>query len=160
MSIYDFKVKTIDGQETTIGTYRGKALLIVNVASDCGFTAQYAGLEELHRKYKDRGFEVLGFPCNQFGAQEPGTETQIKSFCESRFQVSFPLFAKIEVNGAGTHPLYEYLKSKEKGFLGTAGIKWNFTKFLVGPDGTVEKRFPPQTKPEALESEILALLPQ
>jgi glutathione peroxidase len=160
MNLYEFKVKTIDGKEESLAPYQGKVLLIVNVASDCGFTPQYAGLEELYRKYKDRGFTVLGFPCNQFGAQEPGTESQIKSFCESRFQVSFPLFAKVDVNGPNAHPLYEFLKSKEKGLLGTSGIKWNFTKFLVGPDGTVEKRFAPQAKPESLESEIQALLPQ
>jgi glutathione peroxidase len=160
MSVYDFKVKTIDGKETTLAPYHGKVLLIVNVASECGFTSQYSGLEDLRRKYHERGFEVLGFPCNQFGAQEPGTEAQIKQFCESRFQVSFPLFAKIEVNGPGTHPLWEYLKTKEKGVLGTTAIKWNFTKFLVGPDGTVEQRFAPQAEPASLENQIQALLPQ
>ncbi len=160
MSIYDFKVKTNDGSETTLSSYRGKVLLVVNVASECGFTAQYSGLEELHKKYKDRGFEVLAFPCNQFGGQEPGTDAQIKSFCESRFQISFPLFAKIDVNGGNAHPLYEYLKHEEKGFLGTSGIKWNFTKFLIGPDGTVVARLSPQAKPESLEAQIQALLPQ
>jgi glutathione peroxidase len=128
--------------------------LIVNVASECGYTPQYAGLEALYRKYKDRGFEVLGFPCNQFGAQEPGDEEQIKSFCETRFDVSFPLFAKIDVNGPGTHPLYEFLKTAEPGLLGTEAIKWNFTKFLVAKDGSVRNRYAPQTKPEAIAADI------
>jgi glutathione peroxidase len=126
----------------------------VNVASECGYTPQYAGLEALYRKYKDRGFEVLGFPCNQFGGQEPGDEKQIKSFCETRFDVSFPLFAKIDVNGPGTHPLYEFLKSAEPGLFGTEAIKWNFTKFLVAKDGSVRKRYAPQTKPEAIAADI------
>ena len=153
-SIYDFSARSIEGNDRPLADYKGKALLIVNVASECGYTPQYAGLEALYRKYKDRGFEVLGFPCNQFGGQEPGDEEQIKSFCETRFDVSFPLFAKIDVNGPGTHPLYEFLKTAEPGLLGTEAIKWNFTKFLVAKDGSVRKRYAPQTKPEAIAADI------
>ena len=153
-SIYDFSARSIEGNDRPLADYKGKALLIVNVASECGYTPQYAGLEALYRKYKDRGFEVLGFPCNQFGGQEPGDEEQIKTFCETRFGVSFPLFAKIDVNGPGTHPLYEFLKSAEPGLLGTEAIKWNFTKFLVAKDGSVRKRYAPQTKPEAIAADI------
>jgi glutathione peroxidase len=153
-SIYDFSARSIEGNDRPLADYKGKALLIVNVASECGYTPQYAGLEALYRKYKDRGFEVLGFPCNQFGGQEPGDEKQIKSFCETRFDVSFPLFAKIDVNGPGTHPLYEFLKTAEPGLLGTEAIKWNFTKFLVAKDGSVRKRYAPQTKPEAIAADI------
>jgi glutathione peroxidase len=157
-TIYDFSARSIEGNDRPLSDYKGKALLIVNVASECGYTPQYAGLEALYRKYKDRGFEVLGFPCNQFGAQEPGTEEQIKSFCETRFDVSFPLFAKIDVNGPSTHPLYEFLKAAEPGLLGTEAIKWNFTKFLVAKDGSVRKRYAPQTKPEAIAADIEAAL--
>jgi glutathione peroxidase len=157
-NIYDFKVKTIDGKETTLAPYKGKALLIVNVASECGFTPQYDGLEKLYEKYQAEGLEVLGFPCNQFGAQEPGDEQKISSFCKTQFGVKFPMFAKIDVNGKDAHPLYEYLKSQEKGLLGTEAIKWNFTKFLVGRDGTVLKRFAPQKTPESLEPEVTAAL--
>jgi glutathione peroxidase len=156
--IYSFQVKTIDGKETTLADFKGKALLIVNVASQCGFTGQYKGLEALHRKYRDKGFEVLGFPCNQFGAQEPGDESEIKNFCSLNYDVTFPMFAKIDVNGAKTHPLYEFLKKEEKGILGTEGIKWNFTKFLVSKDGKVLKRFASTTSPESLEKEIEAAL--
>jgi glutathione peroxidase len=133
-------------------------LLIVNVASECGFTPQYAGLEALQRKHAPAGFAVLGFPCNQFGAQEPGTEAQIRDFCESSYAVSFPLFAKIDVNGSDAHPLYQFLKSSEPGLLGTEAIKWNFTKFLVGRDGKVIKRYAPATKPEAIEADIAEAL--
>ena len=157
-TIYDFSARSIEGNDRPLSDYKGKALLIVNVASECGYTPQYAGLEALYRKYKDRGFEVLGFPCNQFGGQEPGDEEQIKSFCETRFDVSFPLFAKIDVNGPGTHPLYEFLKSAEPGLLGTEAIKWNFTKFLVAKDGSVRKRYAPQTKPEPIAADIEAAL--
>jgi glutathione peroxidase len=157
-SVHDFKAKAIDGTERSLAQYRGKVLLIVNVASECGFTPQYAGLEALYRKYHDRGFEVLGFPCNQFGAQEPGDEMQIRAFCESRYSVSFPLFAKIDVNGPGAHPLFAYLKSAEPGMLGTEGIKWNFTKFLIGRDGRPIKRYAPATKPEAIEADVGAAL--
>jgi len=153
-SIYDIPVKTIDLEETTLAPYRGKVLLIVNVVSRCGFTPQYEGLEALYRKYKDRGLEVLGFPCNQFAHQEPGDEQEIKSFCKLRYDITFPLFAKIEVNGDGTHPLYRLLKQAQPGLLGTEAIKWNFTKFLVGRDGTVLARFAPQDKPESLVAAI------
>ena len=158
MNLYDFKVKTIDGKETTLAPYKGKALLIVNVASDCGFTPQYEGLERLHKELGAKGFEVLGFPCNQFGGQEPGEESAIQNFCTTKYSVTFPLFSKIDVNGANAHPLFEFLKNEEKGLLGTTGIKWNFTKFLVTPDGKVVKRFAPQTKPEALLADITAVL--
>jgi glutathione peroxidase len=153
-TVYDFKARSVEGNDRSLEDYRGKVLLVVNVASECGYTPQYTGLEALYRKFKDRGFEVLGFPCNQFGAQEPGTEAQIKNFCETRFGVSFPLFAKIDVNGPATHPLYEFLKSAEPGLLGTEAIKWNFTKFLVAKDGSVVKRYAPQTKPEAIAADI------
>ncbi len=157
-TVYDFSARAIDGAERSLKDYAGKVLLVVNVASGCGFTPQYAGLEALYRKHRQAGLEVLGFPCNQFGSQEPGTEAQIQQFCETRFQVSFPLFAKVDVNGPGTHPLYAFLKSSEPGLLGTEAIKWNFTKFLVGRDGKVIKRYAPQTKPEALEADVEAAL--
>jgi glutathione peroxidase len=157
-SVYEFTAHTVEGQDRTLADYKGKVLLVVNVASECGFTPQYEGLEALHRKFKDRGFAVLGFPCDQFGAQEPGSEAQIKSFCESRFGVTFPLFAKIDVNGAAAHPLYQFLKSSEPGLLGTEAIKWNFTKFLVGKNGKTVKRYAPQTKPEAITGDIEAAL--
>ena len=157
-TVYDFSARTIDGQERPLAEYRGQVLLIVNVASECGFTPHYAGLEALQRKHAAQGFAVLGFPCNQFGGQEPGNEAQIKSFCETRFGVTFPLFAKIEVNGPGTHPLYAFLKAAEPGLLGTEGIKWNFTKFLVGRDGKVIKRYAPAAKPEAIEADIVRAL--
>jgi len=158
MSIYDYQVKTIDGKEVSLSQYRGKPLLIVNVASKCGFTSQYEGLQKLYEKYKDQGFAVLGFPCNQFGGQEPGSEAEIKSFCDLNYQVTFPMFAKIDVNGENTAPLYQFLKSQQKGLLGTEAIKWNFTKFLVDGSGQVLKRFAPQTKPEEINDEIQALL--
>jgi glutathione peroxidase len=154
MSVYPFKVKTIDGKEISLSEYRGKALLIVNVASHCGFTPQYAGLENLYKKYKDKGFAVLGFPCNQFGAQEPGNEAEIKSFCDLNFGVTFPLFAKIDVNGANADPLYKYLTNDKPGVLGTEAIKWNFTKFLIDPKGEPVKRYASTTKPEDLEKEV------
>jgi glutathione peroxidase len=154
MSIYDFKVRTIDGLETTLAPYRGKVMLVVNTASACGFTPQYEGLEKLYQKFKDRGLVVLGFPCNQFGSQESGSEAEIKSFCETRFHITFPIFSKIDVNGRQAHPLYQFLKKAKRGFLGTQAIKWNFTKFLVDADGTVLKRFGSTTKPEALERHL------
>ncbi|MFT3907022.1 MAG: glutathione peroxidase [Steroidobacteraceae bacterium] len=160
MSVYDFNARGIDGADHCLGDYRGKALLVVNVASQCGFTPQYTGLEALYRKYRERGFEVLGFPCNQFGAQEPGDEAAIHHFCSTNYQVSFPLFAKIEVNGANAHPLYQYLKGEKPGVLGTQGIKWNFTKFLVNRQGEAVRRFAPTDKPEHLERDIEALLGQ
>jgi glutathione peroxidase len=157
-AVYDFEAQDINGRTRSLSAYREKVLLIVNVASECGFTPQYAGLEALQRKFAARGFTVLGFPCNQFGAQEPGGEDQIKAFCESRFDVTFPLFAKVEVNGAGAHPMYAYLKSAEPGLLGSEAIKWNFTKFLVNKQGNVVRRYAPTTKPEAIASDIEGLL--
>jgi glutathione peroxidase len=159
-SIYEFAPKLPDGQAKPLADYRGKALLIVNTASKCGFTPQYAGLEALHRKYGERGLSVLGFPCNQFGAQEPGDAQEIATFCTTTYDVSFPLFAKIEVNGANADPLYRYLKKQKRGIFGTPGIKWNFTKFLVAPDGRVVGRYAPTVKPEALAAKIEKLLPR
>jgi glutathione peroxidase len=158
-TLQDIEVQTIAGQRQRLADYAGKTLLIVNVASECGFTPQYKGLEALYRQYKDRGFFVLGFPCNQFGHQEPGDEAQIQSFCSLNYGVSFPMFGKIEVNGAGTHPLYRYLKQSAPGLLGTEGIKWNFTKFLVDPLGRVVARYAPTDKPESLATDIEAHLP-
>ena len=156
--LYSFSVKTINLNEESLEKYRAQVLLIVNTASRCGFTPQYQGLEKLYQKFKDRGFSVLGFPCNQFGYQEPGNEAEIKNFCETQYQVTFPMFAKIDVNGEEAHPLYQYLKQEGKGILGTEAIKWNFTKFLVDRDGKVVQRFAPNTEPEKLEKEIEALL--
>ena len=158
MSEFDFSARGLDGTETPLERHRGQVLLIVNVASRCGFTPQYAGLEALYRKFRDRGFAVLGFPCNQFGAQEPGTAAEIGSFCSSTYDVTFPMFAKIDVNGDAAHPLYQYLKDEKPGLLGTEAIKWNFTKFLVGRDGKVVRRFAPNVKPEDIEPHIAALL--
>lgn len=153
-SIYDIPVKTIDGTETTLAPFRGKVLLIVNVASKCGFTTQYEGLEQLYKRYQEKGLEILGFPCNQFGGQEPGTEEEIRSFCSLNFGVTFPMFAKIDVNGSGEHPLYTFLKSQKGGILGFDAIKWNFTKFLVGREGHVIARYAPTTTPHSLEADI------
>jgi glutathione peroxidase len=150
-SIYDFSAKSIDGTEQSLATYRGNTLLIVNVASKCGFTPQYEGLEALYRKYRDRGLVVLGFPCDQFGHQEPGDENEIKSFCTLHYDVTFPLFAKIDVNGDHAHPLYEHLKHQAKGMLGTEAIKWNFTKFLVDRNGNVVQRFESAVTPDSTE---------
>jgi glutathione peroxidase len=158
MTVYDIPVKTINGDEQTLAGYRGWPLLIVNVASKCGFTPQYTGLEALQRKYQSRGFAVLGFPCDQFGHQEPGNEAEIEQFCKLTYDVSFPMFTKIDVNGANTHPLYQFLKKEQPGILGTEGIKWNFTKFLVDGNGKVVKRYAPTDKPEDLGSDIEALL--
>jgi glutathione peroxidase len=157
MSAYDYSALTIDGIDTPLSRYRGHASLIVNVASKCGFTPQYAGLEALYRKYHQKGFEVLGFPCDQFGHQEPGDEAEIKNFCSLNFGVSFPMFAKIKVNGPDTHPLYAYLKESLPGVLGIEAIKWNFTKFLVDRDGVPIKRFSPADKPESIEPELSSL---
>ncbi|MDY7545421.1 glutathione peroxidase [Glaciimonas sp. Gout2] len=157
-NIYDFAVERLDGTPTTLADYRGKVVLIVNTASKCGFTPQYKGLEELYDKYHSQGFEVLGFPCNQFGSQEPGTAEEIGAFCEKNFGVNFPLFAKIDVNGDHAAPLFQYLKNSAPGLLGSEGIKWNFTKFLINKDGTVFDRYAPQTKPEALTTDIEKLL--
>ena len=153
-SLYDIPVTTIDGAEQTLAPYQGKVLVIVNTASQCGFTPQYKGLEALHRELGPKGVEILGFPCNQFGSQEPGNEEEIKSFCSLTYDVSFPMFAKIDVNGERTHPLYRHLKSERPGLLGTEAIKWNFTKFLVGRDGTVLKRYAPTDTPESMRADI------
>lgn len=157
-SIYDFTARDIDGKERSLSEYRGKVLLIVNTASQCGFTYQYKGLEELHRKYAAQGVEVLGFPCNQFGKQEPGDADEIKNFCSLTYDVTFPMFAKIDVNGPNAHPLYKYLSESKRGFLGTKNIKWNFTKFLIDREGRVRGRFGPTTKPEALDGVIARAL--
>ncbi len=157
-NIYDITVTTIDGEQTNLSFHQGHPMLIVNVASQCGFTKQYAGLEALYKKYKDKGFSVLGFPCNQFGAQEPGSEAEVKQFCENTYAVTFPLFAKVAVNGVDTHPLYKLLKSQQKGLLGSEKIKWNFTKFLINSKGEVCKRYAPTTTPEAIAKDIEALL--
>jgi glutathione peroxidase len=156
--IYDIEVTTIDGVRKTLTEYRGKVLLIVNVASKCGFTSQYAGLEELHRHYQGGGFAVLGFPCDQFGHQEPGDETEIRNFCSLTYQVSFPMFAKLQVNGDLSHPLYRLLKSAQKGIFGSEAIKWNFTKFLVDREGTVVKRYAPTDTPESIVKDLALLL--
>ena len=155
MSLYDIDLTTLDGKPQTMAAFRGRTLLIVNVASHCGYTSQYAGLQALHNQYKDRNFAVLGFPCDQFGHQEPGTEAEIASFCEHNYGVNFPMYAKIEVNGANAHPLYALLKSGQGG---SDPIKWNFTKFLVGPEGTVEKRYASGDSPEAIGKELEARL--
>jgi len=156
--LYSIPVTAQDGRETTLEEHRGKVLLVVNTASKCGFTPQYKGLEGLYEQYRERGLEVLGFPCNQFGQQEPGSDDEIKEFCELNFGVSFPLYSKVDVNGPGAHPLFAELKQRAPGILGTEGIKWNFTKFLVNRDGEVVKRFAPKDKPEALAADIEALL--
>lgn len=157
-NLFSIPLTRIDGTQTTLAEYQGKVLLIVNTASHCGFTPQYAGLEALYRKYKDRGFAVLGFPCNQFGGQEPADEAGIQSFCSLNYSVSFPMFAKIDVNGPNAHPLYTAIKKNAPGVLGTEGIKWNFTKFLVSADGSVVGRFAPMSSPEQLEKQIEPLL--
>ena len=155
-SIYDFTARDIDDKERALSEFRGKVLLIVNVASHCGFTPQYKGLEALHRKYAGKGVEVLGFPCNQFGKQEPGDAAEIKTFCSTTYDVTFPIFAKIDVNGPAAHPLYQYLEREKRGFLGTKTIKWNFTKFLIGRDGKVLARFAPTVTPQRLDAVIAA----
>ena len=158
MSIYDIDVKTIDGKPQKLEAYRGKSLLVVNVASKCGFTPQYEGLQKLYEEFKGRNFAVLGFPCDQFGHQEPGTEAEIQSFCSTTYNVTFPMFAKINVNGSDAHPLYTHLKSEKKGLLGSQSIKWNFTKFLVGPDGSVIKRYAPTDTPESIRADVARLV--
>lgn len=154
---HEIALRTLDGSEQTLSAYRGKVLLIVNVASKCGFTPQYEGLEALWQAHRNEGLVVMGFPCDQFGHQEPGDAEAIRTFCSLNYEVSFPLFEKIEVNGAHTHPLYVWLKSQKSGLLGS-GIKWNFTKFLVARDGTVIKRYAPTDKPASLEKDIIAAL--
>ena len=155
---YDFEAVDIDGKTTPLSDYRGKALLIVNVASKCGFTPQYTGLEKLWQDYRERGLVVLGFPCDQFGNQEPGDEAEIKNFCSLTYEVDFPMFAKVDVNGARAHPLWKWLKKEKGGLLGIDAIKWNFTKFLVGRDGKPIKRYAPTDKPESLVGDIEAAL--
>ena len=160
MTIYDFSARTIGGDVQSLGEYRGRVCLIVNVASACGFTPQYAGLEAVYRKHCDAGFVVLGFPCDQFGGQEPGDEAAIAQFCRSTYDITFPLFAKVNVNGPNAHPLFDYLTSAKPGLLGTRNIKWNFTKFLVGRDGMVRERYRHSLPPAKLESDIVDLLQQ
>jgi glutathione peroxidase len=155
---YDFEASLLDGTPQKLDAYRGKVLLIVNVASKCGFTPQYEGLEALYRAHKDQGFEILGFPCNQFGHQEPGDASDIRSFCSTQYDVTFPLFAKIDVNGASTHPLYRFLKHAAPGVLGSEAVKWNFTKFLVGRDGKVLRRYASADTPEKIGKDLAAVL--
>jgi len=157
-TLHDFAAETLTGQQQDLGDYAGKAVLVVNTASQCGFTPQLAGLEELHSELADRGLVVLGFPCNQFGNQEPGDAEQIGEFCQSNYGVSFPMFAKVEVNGGDAHPLFTWLKEQKKGLLG-GRIKWNFTKFLIGPDGEVVARYAPTTEPSAIRADIEKVLP-
>jgi glutathione peroxidase len=157
-SIYDISADDIDGKPRSLAEYKGKTLLVVNVASKCGFTPQYKGLEEVYRRHKDKGLVVLGFPCDQFGHQEPGDADEIKSFCALNYDVSFPMFAKVEVNGAGAHPLYQYLKKEAKGLLGSEAIKWNFTKFLVDKHGKVVARYAPTDTPASIEKDVAPLL--
>jgi glutathione peroxidase len=157
-SIYDFSAKTLDGKEKSLADFRGQVVLVVNTASKCGFTPQYEGLETLYEDLHAKGFEILGFPCNQFGAQEPGNGQDIGQFCTLNYGVTFPMFAKIDVNGGDAHPLYKFLKEAKKGIAGTAAIKWNFTKFLVDREGNVVERFAPTVKPAELEPEVARLL--
>jgi glutathione peroxidase len=157
-NVHSFSVKSINGEMISLSQYTGKVLLIVNVASKCGFTPQYKGLQAIFEKLNPQGFEVLGFPCNQFGAQEPGDEAEIKSFCSLKYNVTFPMFAKIDVNGADTAPLYDFLKKEEPGILGTEMIKWNFTKFLVSKSGKVIRRYGPNVSPESIEADIVSAL--
>ncbi len=156
--LYDLQATSIDGRTKSFGDFRGQVLLIVNVASQCGFTPQYAGLETLYQRYKDQGFAILGFPCNQFGHQEPSGEAAIQEFCRLNYNVTFPMFAKIEVNGPQAHPLYKFLKGEKSGILGTEAIKWNFTKFLIDREGNVVKRYAPTSAPESIEGDIKKLL--
>lgn len=157
-TVYDFSGLNIKGEEVPLDQFKGKVMLIVNTASKCGFTPQYKGLEELYKNYKEKGLEILGFPCNQFGKQEPGNEEQITEFCELNFGVTFPLFKKIDVNGPDAHPLYKFLKNEAPGLLGSEAIKWNFTKFLVDQNGKVVKRFAPTDTPEKIEKHVRKLL--
>ena len=157
-SLYDITVDDIHGKPVKLSRYKGKVLLIVNTASECGFTPQYKGLEQLYGKLHDKGLEVLGFPCNQFGAQEPGSEKEIEQFCELNYGVTFPMFAKVDVNGASASPLFQHLKSAKKGLLGSEAIKWNFTKFLVDREGNVVERYAPKTEPKELEADVKKLL--
>ena len=157
-TVHDFTAKALSGEDVSLAEFRGKVLLIVNTASKCGFTPQYAGLEKLHEELSPRGFAVLGFPCNQFGQQEPGDSQEIQNFCSLTYNVTFPMFAKIDVNGASAHPLYEFLKGEKAGLLGIEAIKWNFSKFLVDQEGRVVERYAPTTTPASLKADIEALL--
>ncbi|QQM31318.1 glutathione peroxidase [Martelella lutilitoris] len=154
MTIYDFSAKSIDGKTVDLSDYKGHVLLIVNTASQCGFTPQYEGLEDLYRKYREQAFSVLGFPCNQFGGQEPGDEDEIDYFCKMQYDIDFPMFAKVDVNGDDAHPLFKYLKKERPGFLGSGIIKWNFTKFLIDRDGVPIRRFAPTVKPEDIQDDL------
>ncbi len=154
MTVYDFDAQTIDARTMRMDVFRGKTLVIVNVASRCGFTPQYTGLERLHRAFAARGVVVLGFPCNQFGGQEPGSEDEIRAFCRTTYDVTFPLFARIEVNGRRAHPLFQFLKTARRGVMGTSAIKWNFTKFLVAPDGDVVRRYAPWTTADRIAADL------
>ncbi|MSO29934.1 MAG: glutathione peroxidase [Acidobacteria bacterium] len=158
MTLYDIQLTTIGGESTTVGAYRGRVLLIVNVASRCGYTPQYAGLEALYRRHQGQGFCVLGFPCDQFGHQEPGDEAEIERFCAQTYDVTFPMFSKIQVNGTDAHPLYQHLKSVKKGLFGRSAIPWNFSKFLVGRNGDVVRRYSYRNSPEAIERDLVPLL--
>ncbi|AIQ27972.1 glutathione peroxidase [Paenibacillus sp. FSL P4-0081] len=158
MSVYDYEANTLKGQEESLSKYKGKVLLVVNTASKCGFTPQYKGLQEVYDKFKDRGFEVLGFPSNQFAKQEPGESEDIAEFCEINYGVTFPMYEKINVNGSEAHPLFKYLSKEAPGVLGSKSVKWNFTKFLVDQEGRVLKRFSPQTTPDQIEADIAKLL--
>ena len=158
MTLYDIPVRTLEGTAQSLSAYEGKVLLIVNVASECGYTPQYQGLQALYGKYRGQGLEVLGFPCNQFGQQEPGAAADIRDFCSTKYAVSFPLFEKIDVNGPAAHPLYQYLKHERPGVLGTEAIKWNFTKFLVNRSGAVVKRYAPADEPASIDADVAALL--
>ena len=157
-NVYEFSCDTTGGKKKSLADYQGKVLLVVNTASKCGFTPQFAGLEEMYEKYKDAGLEILGFPCNQFGKQDPGSNDEIMEFCQLNYGVSFPMFGKIEVNGSGADPLFQYLKKEAPGALGTQGIKWNFTKFLIDPAGKVVKRYAPKDTPKAIAKDIEKLL--
>ncbi|WP_072548446.1 glutathione peroxidase [Granulibacter bethesdensis] len=157
-SLYDFQATMLDGQVVPLSRWRGQVALVVNTASRCGFTPQYQGLEALYQRFVVSGFVVLGFPCNQFGAQEPGSSEEIRTFCDTRYGVSFPMFARVEVNGTNTHPLFDYLTRQRRGLLGTRRIKWNFTKFLIGRDGVPVARYAPSCKPEKLEKAVSRLL--
>ena len=158
MTVHDYSAKTIDGEDRTLSDYKGQVMVIVNTASKCGFTPQYKGLEDMFREFRGRGLVVLGFPCDQFGHQEPGDENEIKNFCLLNYDVSFPMFSKVDVNGDHTHPLYEHLKSEAPGLLGSRAIKWNFTKFLVDKSGKVVKRYGSMDKPESMIKDIEKLL--
>ena len=158
-NVYEFSCETATGKKQSLEDYRGKVLLVVNTASKCGFTPQFAGLEKLYGQFRDRGFAILGFPCNQFGKQDPGSNDEIMEFCQVNYGVSFPMFSKIDVNGSGADPLFKHLKKAAPGALGSQGIKWNFTKFLIDGEGNVVKRYAPTTKPEDIASDIESLLP-